>query len=489
MSAAAAMAPPLGDPRREILRAVLRKQKLLLLLVLPLVAIPTLVAMMGKPDAAWKVFGVLMLGCLQAMWWSMFPALQSQNHPNPARLVPGQLPRLREVTVGLFLLLAVLSGVVGDRAMGRGLDVMLWAGAGLLAYALAMRWPWVWVAVWFVPATTSLWRGSAAWHMLSGAMGSWQAQQPVLQAGALMLAMAVLLWHLLLAGGPAHARQWARGRLLRQALTMESWGGKAWMLRSDARGWRWLQNAFAWARPLWLDHVIRGARPTPRSALARAELVALRGVHWSTLMGAVGTVLGLAVLAALVADRLWSVPWSELLRHGSFGLFMGVMSMLVNPTLSAGTSLYQTRREQALLLLLPGMPRGQDLNRRLARRMALQFLACWTLAIALVLLVSSLPKEPADAGFGLLYAAVMLPMGLLLWRNWARQGPPRGGLLALLVLCAMLAFALITWLRRAHGVPAEAILAASAVLTLLAGWWRWRVAVQAPTAWPTGRWA
>lgn len=242
----------------------------------------------------------------------------------------------------------------------------------------------------------------------------------------------------------------------------------------------WLAHQLGGFYRRWTSHLLAHARPTPRSALARAELALGADNHW-TMLGNYALLLlaGLAVLALwLEASTLaaWRHP------QGVIGPAVGMMCALLSPMLSRPAALYARRRELALLMLVPGMPRGAALNQGLARRLMLQYLASWLLAcLALLPLVWGM----TGASTVLTFMLALAPSGLLLWRDWSRLSPPspHGQLLWTL---AMLLPGLLTLLAL-QWWPAPWVGLSLLLAALTWGSWRWRALAAYPAAFPVGR--
>jgi hypothetical protein len=183
--------------------------------------------------------------------------------------------------------------------------------------------------------------------------------------------------------------------------------------------------------------------------------------------------------------------WVDLI--GGFG--MGVMFPFAAPALQAQARLYQTRREQALLMLLPGVPRGTSLNRALSLRLTGNFVLVWLVGVALVAIASvasGLLQPPGGVStFGdfALFVAISLlpPLAPTLWRRWSRMGAPTqlSMTMALVVsmLCALGAFAL----QRSGAVSTVQVVVA--FLGVASGWCalRWHRMAREPSAFPVGR--
>lgn len=126
--------------------------------------------------------------------------------------------------------------------------------------------------------------------------------------------------------------------------------------------------------------------------------------------------------------------------------------------------LWATRREQALLRLLPGTPQGVALNRWLA----LQLSGLQALTAAPFLVLSPLAV-------------------LTLWRDWPRLGAPQGvfstAMLPVIAGVTAAAYAWVTGSCQGAGPLALRVLP----LWLALAAWRWRVLGSKPAAWPVGR--
>lgn len=477
----------------ETLRPLRMVGAISLLLWMPIVGA---VAWYGSAALAAKTAALLAVAALCLLWWMAFVRLLMQNHPTVARLVPGQLRRLREVAAALLVGVALPCGtVLWWISGGSWLIWTLLCMFALLVIAVTARAPWIWVVCWMAPTFYRLWSETALWQAVLEGLRAGHADRPLLQATGLMLIMMLALCGLFSSGGAAHQRRWAGEQEMRLSLKDPALGAGA-MTRLMAR-WpvlRWVAVPFCWLRTLWRRRLLATARPTATSALARAELVTLQGSHWTMV---VGPTLLLLLLVAVVATAIATTAGADVgraLRNALGGMSIGLMGLLMSPAFGGSAAVqYKRRREQALLLLLPGMPRGDDLNRRLARRAMAQHVLCWALAVSVMLAVQWL--LPSGKGgrvmlsWGLSYAAVCLPLGLLLWRDWSRHGVQRGAWTALLALGVIVTIAAVGWLVQNSVERAWIALAVSAVVTVVLMVWRWPFLRHSRTFWPVGRWA
>jgi len=217
----------------------------------------------------------------------------------------------------------------------------------------------------------------------------------------------------------------------------------------------------------------------------------------------------------IVLLTTWLMPFTE--GHGLLhdGLLLPLLlAMMQAQFLVAGPALRRTRREQALLRLVPGAPGTAQLNRALGRSWAGQQLLLLAAAVLLGLALCALLDPQGLAHLGALrplaYAALALPFGpLLLWRDWARV-PVQDGLYLLVLLAlaaAELALAAAAWWAfgllggagdAAGAAPAGggllvaqrwplALLASGLIVSAALLPWLWRRLMRAPVAWPGGR--
>lgn len=414
---------------------------------------------------------------LQLLGLTLLISLVQQNHPHAARLVPGHLQHLRACAAVLMLVLAPACGLLAGAALGEPLAWALGAGACLLLIGFSVRWPEIWWWVWIVPSTAWWWTDGWVWGLLSGVMRRWYVEQPLSLAACALLLLPWLLSRVVLAGGARHRRAQARAAAWRRKI-----GSTRWSV-AETPGAGGAGSAFNWLYGLWRGWLLARARPQARSVLARAELALYGSSHWSAHLGGVLLVMALVALL-LIGVLIWTpVTWEQITRKGASGLTIGVMSACFSPLIGLPAALYQSRREQALLMLLPGMPRGAALNRALARRQ--MWHAVGALLVVLVLL--QLLLGPHALENGALMVAVGLLLSVSLWADWSRRGLPRevwyvalvGGGIALAISLAVVLDALAwgRWLALPLALPVWLILLR----------WRWRRLQTWPQALPAGR--
>jgi len=483
------LAPAGVDGYAALRRAVARKTGRLWWLALPVLGATGLATMTDAPHAAAWTFVLAMAVVLQLLWWSAASALLGLNDPISAHLMPGQLRKLRETAVVTMLGLAVLSGLLLSAVFGHAPAFAAASAAAMLAFAACLRWPLLWFGVWILPGVLLPLLGELpAARAVAGFFVSWHERQPLIQAAVILLALAAALWGLFQSGGAGHAKSWQASQRMRQAMSMQAGGSRV----ACAGGpFARLGRVFQWGLPLWRKHLLRTARPDARSVSARAELGAMRGLHWSA-TGSTGVVLALCLLGFEAAALIF-VPEraGRIIDAALPGVSIGLMSGMLSPLFGLATTLHQTRREQALLALVPGMPRGDAMNRELARRMLRHYVAMWAGGVAMILVASALaPGDMAMASrplLGLDFAAAALPVSLMIWRDWSRQGAPRGIQVGLLTMITLLGMGLCTAASSYWRFSPLWLVGASMLLTLTLGVWRWRLVRRVAPFWPVGR--
>jgi len=413
------------------------------------------------------------LGFLLQGWWLMqFGSLRRQNHPNAARLVPGQVRTLRESLVGLWLLITLLSAALPGSGLGWGLVAALL----MAVLALFSVMPWLWVSMSVIPLVLSL---LAKDHAFDRMRTLWQASpaQLPLFIGA-MLVMGWLLCRLLQDGGAAHMRRYARAEKQQRPGRL----GEGRKLPPGPIGDR-LAVLFNAPLAAWRRRVIARAVPTQRSRLARLGLAL--GSHWIGQL--VGGMIFLLIFgfSTAVAWFGFGYPIWHIRGESSIGLIIGAMSAFMSPMLGLRASLLRTRREQALLMLLPGMPRGAALNRALAGRQLMRLLPSWGGAMLFV----------AGFSFGtpifwscMAYGLACLPWALAtLWCDWARLPRTPSGAAQTLPTLLMTGSGLGAMTLQRVLAPSPVWLAGLALATVALAVWRWQQFSRMPQALPAGR--
>ena len=441
------------------------------------------------------IFGVACaIGLLLLAWcWMLLVnSLLVQNQPHAARLVPHHVRQLRRVFMAgwaVFAGVALLSCMpLLSAGSARGLAAVLLTGATaamlLLCLAWLNRWPISWGFVWVIPVLAGRWMSDPSAKATVVAGVEILTARPLWSAACLAAGLLLAAWLsaqvLLQSGGAAHARQHRRREAWRQTLQP----GRIGALQASGG---LLQRAMAWPHGWWLARTL--ARPAG-PLFARAMLGLGPAAHWA---GQVSGALLLAGIGGLAALTLWAVGAWPSIAHSGFsanhlgGATIGVMILAINPVLQAHAALYNSRREQALLMLLPGMPQGTALNQAVARRQMLHFIVAWAVGAAVSLALTWGTRDASVMAVSYLLAS--LPMGTLMWRDWSRVPAPTASSTVGLIFIPMALVGGATWAAQVWlGVPPWACVLFFVALAIAAAVWRWQRLRGAAAAFPTGRW-
>ncbi|MEH0168449.1 hypothetical protein [Roseateles microcysteis] len=448
-----------------------------LAIVAAMVLVPAVVLMIwGSAKVAGVIGGNLIMTVAAVYWGALVVNLLEQNHPNAARLVPGHVPRLRQVLIAGWLL-SSLPMAVGASVMGLpALPAWIVSAWGMAALGLLMRWPLGWTLLSVVPFL-------AVWLYRNGLFA--QAAELLQSRPALCVLVSLVLPPLPLLqvlgeGNGAHRKAYARSERWRD-MARQGDGAQTWDSSKLPAPLSWITTLVQ--SPYRRELRRLSSRTDAASVGARLMLGLGPATHWTAqLSGCIifGTIFGLVCLGSL-----WiPIGFVDFLRAGSFGLTIGLMSALLGPLTGIARTLDKTRNEQRLLVLLPGMPRGQALNRLLARQWLAQFGLTWLLGLAVATVVMGFSGAPAEMLLPFLLA-YLLPIALV-WRDWARQASKGHGPVLLVfgvISSALLGYVLYRW----AGVPIWIYGSLQALLTLVLGITRWRKQVSAPQALPVGR--
>ena len=430
---------------------------------------------------------------LALAWWAtMLANVLEQNHPTLAQVVPSHPARLRAaLLVGWGVLLGVASLFVfrvvpEDRVDPLAVSVLV--GAVLAALAASVRWPSMWMLGCVAPFAT---HRAMHWSGLDAVMRvvaqQWR-DQPLPWAATILAASALLLMALIQGGGNRHAANYTKRRSRIQRFQARARGELP--KGGDSRGVLDVLSSgpYHW----WLRRLL--ARPGS-SASGRLMLGLGPGVHWTTVLaGLVATVVTIPALVGLLQLlRAWIpamvVVVPSMLSSGGYG----AMGALLASAIQAQSRLYQTRREQALLALLPGTPRGAETGRQLSLWMTGQLAAAAVGGAVAMLALNAMAAriDPDFAGLGVTGMRYMLigALGVLVfqWPRWARLRAPSslGTLWPTLAGTGAAAAAFAGSLVDLWTPATFGIVAAVVVLAWCA--WRWHRMGTEPQAFPVGR--
>lgn len=402
---------------------------------------------------------------LLLMGFALALALQQQNHPVLARLLPGQLSRLRRAQRVLWLggsLLGLGLGLATLPLVG-ALGLACWLSA-MLATAMAMA--GARLRVW-LPLLVAVLLAPVPWIEFVKRFSD--SPLAVVQLAALLVAG--LAWwrlpRLLRAGDALHRQLYAQRQQALQRALQEPQGGvrastPAWLLRVVDAPYRWY-----WSRLL--------QRASARNGFARLELVVNRNNHPAAALP-YALLLPLIIAPALAAGSGGGGSFWERLGRDAMPWWLFAWLALAPVALAQ----WGARREQGLLALLPGLPPRRELARAWAwrRTQALLRQLAWVLPLPLWML----RDQPNGLATLLLVAAGALALGLMnAWTDWSRRRAPwqpwvLGGGGAVAVVGLLLA-----------GWPIGAPLALSLLVGLGYAAWQQRAARHWPAPLPTGR--
>ena len=433
--------------------------------------------------SAWVGVAALLI----AGWAMLIGNVLQQNHPTLARLVPGHVARLRGALLAAWTMLVLLAAGVPGFAFDAPLGWACGTAASLAALAAALRWPVLWLAGFAMPFAMTWflgWSGHEA--VVAELRAQWQS------AGWLVMAIVVttgvtVLTLLIRTGGTIHGASYDAGVRLGRALN------RGFVDGSPARlpGW-WGRLGATVARPYaaWMRHLLaRGDSPVMSRLLVGLGPTA----HWTTRIFE-------AFWSCVVSAGICMVV-GRVVGHGMFAYILpwlgfSMLTTVCTPALQAVSRLHRTRREQALLVLLPGVPRGARLNRWLAWQMSATFVVAalcgLALAWALAAYADSIQPgvvEHTAGGMVPALAAAVLPQVAWQCRCWARLRGESSNGQALPTIAPFLLGAAILALHWAAGIGYATSGIAATVASLIWCAWRWHRMGSEPTAFPVGRFA
>lgn len=400
----------------------------------------------------------------------------AQNHPSLARHTPGHtetlLKTLRWLTLSPLALVLLAIAIWLPSKLAAGPFVV---GVALLFNAISFSSVRPALAAGFFLAGMALIAFlDVAEHVLAGPIALWAP-----------LAIALTGWGLQFAirsGDRAHRERQQKQQVstdLERLLTNEKRAGARhfgpgttgafmrlinWPIQrlvQSQKGRPVVDEADAMRRALWL------AAP---SQLPRTQLVVLAPVAVMCVLLA-----GLDIMTTEVSSATQPLLVS----------FFGVMGVHLLSAWSLGPELWHGRREQALLVLLPRMPRAQHFNPILRRQLLRTMLLAW-LQPSLVLLACALWIDASLVPHMLAACTALLPVHVHLasWRGQAARGPGQqtgpGAALSLLLAMGLLFGLLSQPASWAWAVTGLALLGSAAL-------WRALAPRQTGYSWPVGR--
>jgi hypothetical protein len=424
---------------------------------------------------------------LAVLWLAIVGNLMVQNHPHVARLVPGHVRQLREAAVASWFLTTLCCALLlwlFVPSMPSLPALLLIAAATLVFTAWAIRQWQLWLLLSFGPV---LFFGTGLHQRLAPlwtALHELWTGQPWSVLALSLVALGWSITRLFGNGDGGHVVSYACRERMRQA-SRDSMGGKRGGMAVFGRPGERLARPFERAASAWLAHVLARSRPEVGSVMRRAEIVLHGQQHWlRQSMGAL-LALSIAALSFVIAFALAGPSLHDNWTKGAYGMAIGLASMGFNPCFALPNMLWHSRREQALMRLLPGMPQGAALNRAVAWLQLRHALVAWALTtVALALLAWA----AADLALLCLALAALPLCGLCLLRVPARMKAPTSWTAILPVFGFILGGWGLYGLHQKLDVPLLELAGLVLGVSLALGLWRWRLVTQAPQALPTG-WA
>ncbi len=425
-----------------------------------------------------------------AAWGLTVSNLLDQNRPVLARLVPAHAARLRAALIVAWAasvgLVTLFVGVRFDQPL---LTAAVTAPV-LALLALSVRWPAVWIAGTIAPMIVDAvrtWQGFDV--LMAGLRAQWVAQSGLI-ASMLVGASVVVLVSMIQTGGRHHIANDEARRNRVKRFQMRATGAQPIVAGKRSAFDRFMSSAyFAWWQRVF-------ARPQS-SAFSRVMLGLGPGVHWTyvaTIVASCGVVMAGVVGVMKLGTLLLPVLFRDVVQLMVMGAVVGLVPGLMGNSLQVHARLQQTRREQALLLLLPGAPRGAALSRGLAWQFTGQFAISLGGAVLLAWLLSEIhwfvpivPVLPLLSRLAWLFALGGLPLAVIQWRRWARVAPATSLSAVMPMVVVALVMAAVAmgsdqdWWTDAQAAP---VVLAATVALCARRWWRMG---REPEALPIGR--
>ncbi len=426
-----------------------------------------------------RLTGAIAAGFLLIVGWLMLVGnLLQQNQPGLARLVPGHVERLRTSLLIAWAILVLALAAGPGFVLGAPLAWACGAAGASALLAAAVRWPVLWLLAVLGPIGLLGWLASPVNAGLRQVLSGGGMRDAWLVTGIVVTAGAAVLVAIVHEGGRGPAASYDAGRAVGRRFSRSPQPACASKSNQISRPYAW-----------WMARLL-ARRDSP--VTSRLLLGFGPAIHWTTRIrdGALFVAVGGGICAVVVGlaaflgrDLRGVFPWL------AFSLLTGACT----PALQAAAQLYRTRREQALLVLLPGVPRGARLNRWLGWQMSGLFVgsALWGFALAGALDAFAEALAPglverSGGGLTAAIAAALLPQVAWQWRTWARQRGASGSeFLPSLGPFLLGAAALVLHSWAGAGYVAMGVAFAAVALAYCA--WRWWRMGSEPSAMPIGR--
>ena len=431
------------------------------------------------------------LVCLQITWVSVSATLIRLNTPNATRTVPHYALRLRRAALALWLGICIITGLFEGKSLGG----VFFLGFSAGVFMLLIITPWRWPVQWSIFMALLVFAGRRSTEIIESAVVKAIFGSPALGWAVTIicyLGMAWLVTRLIAANGSRFSAVFSRILQIQNAAPGAETPVKATThaVSPLAKGlqWAWQGLLFPWR--LYLRHTLDLPLPAPEHAsrapqvLARSMLGLGTSVHWLMQVCAMLTLWTFVLLVVVIVPMAVGAGAASISGGWAILIALGSLMAAVAPLLSLPETLRITAPEQKLMLLLPGMPRGSELNRLLAVRHLRHAFIAWLVAFVSVVALPYPDKDVLFVGSFYLGALVMLPMVI---SDWARIQPPNAisalpGLMLPLVAPAI-GLSAVHWLH----TPVEVVALAAVVCCGLVLAVRWKRLAAFSQAFPAGR--
>ncbi len=421
----------------------------------------------------------LLIVDLHILWIWFALRLLTVNAQAVARLVPHYVMRLRVTTLWIWLAIVLATSLLSGAQWGGLLWAALSSASTMLFLIAPFRWPVRWGLFTFVLVPFLARHTEFILKDVLPPLEPWTGLISVMCLG-LIGNMVISLIH---PRGSKYAEIFSRSS---QAL--QKGASLVEPRLADLGIWgHYFASISQWVRlPFnrYASRLLLHPQTSSRNVLARCELALGATTHWVgqlAMLLALGAGMALWItikqggFAPLSATAL--TPYT--LLTAALLLFIAVL-----PIAAMSEHMRTTVVEQKLQLLLPGMPRGNALTRKLAKRHLIQAYLSWAVVAAVAICLPFARHDRPIAISGYLAILVLLP--ILPTTQWARLGrlSAVNGLLglALLITLGGSIFAMQFYCN-ATLIPLLAA-AVSASLALLN--WRWQRVKRFAQAFPAG---
>ena len=431
--------------------------------------------------------GTLLICCV---WGLQIGGALRYNHPQHVRLVPGYLAAQKRVAVALWLVLACLQGLIvwrvatvvpADALPGflRILFLAFVVGAvGLIGVAITVRWSWFPLALWVI--AEGLFRYLRPVNDVALAGQSVLLEYPYVSGMLVLVALGWLLTHSILGdGSAAHQAQYARRAQISLLMKQDPTQRGLSTLMAGSKVSKWL---FYYPYLQYLQWQLQRAEATPRSVMARLDLGIAGNSHWVLQLSNFVWLAALASAGVAFSQAVWGLGWGAIFQYGAVGGFM--IGAAIGEPMNLYNSMLRSQRGQGLLVLLPGVPNGIQLNQALAKGHLVRLVLSW-IALAAILAVFSWAEGART--FSWLVWLGYLPMLPLALKDWSKVRVLTGTRALFNAMKYCTGLLVVTLMHSYFDIPFMWIAPASITAFALHTIWRWRKLATYPQALPTGR--